>query len=211
MDKGVDWEIRSSLRKQKMAERDTLSEIDQYTRSSRICVNLFKLEQIQKAQTVFVYMDYRSEVQTMEFINLCILTEKTVTIPYTMPQEKKLVSVRITNPERDVEPGYCGILEPLDRLLQTAVTEPQNIDVAIIPGSVFDRKGGRLGYGGGYYDRFLSGPASRAFRIGIAYEVQIVEKVPLQEHDQTMDMVITEKNIYDCRRERYAQDGSLSR
>jgi len=202
---------RTSLRRTILADRDAIPEDWQYERSSRICAQLFRLEQVHNARTVFVYMHFRSEVQTLEFINLCLLTGKTVTIPYTEPAGRQLRAVRITDPERDVEPGYQGIPEPSKRLRSdTGYFDPQGIDVAVIPGSVFDRSGGRLGYGGGYYDRFLDREATRAFRIGVAYALQLVEKVPVEPHDQLLDMVVTEETIYDCRRNRHAQNSSVS-
>jgi 5-formyltetrahydrofolate cyclo-ligase len=201
---------RNILRRTILAGRDTLPEGEQSDRSSTICGKLFNLREVQNARTIFIYMHFRSEVLTAEFISLCLASGKTVTIPYTIPDEKRLISVQIHDLQRDVAPGYCGIPEPVPRLLQTARYNPDKIDVAIIPGSVFDRAGGRLGYGGGYYDRFLTREASRAFRIGLAYEIQLVGRVPVQQHDQLMDFVVTEDNIYDCRRNRHAQDSRLS-
>lgn len=202
---------RVQLRRTILGERDLLPQSEQQERSSRICTRLFRLEEVQRAGTVFIYMHFRSEVQTAEFINLCLLLGKTVTIPFTVPDEKRLMAVRITDPERDVEPGFHGIPEPVHGLrLKNGYFAPQGIDIAIVPGSVFDPGGGRLGYGGGYYDRFLEKEAAGALRIGAAYEMQLVENVPLERHDQLMDMVVTEENIYDCRRNRHAKDSCLS-
>lgn len=204
-------EKRTLLRKTTLARRDTLPESERFAKSSKICGKLFNLSEVENARTIFIYMHFRSEVQTVEFIKLCLMSGKKVTIPHTLTGEQRLLSVQITDPKLDVVPGYCGIPEPASWLLQTAGLNPDKIDVAIIPGSVFDRSGGRLGYGGGYYDRFLAQDASRAFRIGLAYEIQMVDRVPVQQHDQLMDLVVTEDNVYDCRRTRHAQDSSLSR
>jgi 5-formyltetrahydrofolate cyclo-ligase len=207
----MDPEKRKILRTTTLTARDALTESEQFDRSIIICEKLFNLETVQNARTFFIYMHFRSEVRTNMFIDLCLRAGKIVTIPHTLPNEKKLLSVQITDPQQDVVPGYCSIPEPLPSLVRSAVFSPEKIDVAIIPGSVFDRTGGRLGYGGGYYDRFLSLGASRAVRIGLAYEMQMVDRVPLQQHDQLMDLVVTETNTYECRRNRNAQDGSLSR
>jgi 5-formyltetrahydrofolate cyclo-ligase len=203
-------EKRIILRKTTLAGRDTLPENERIDKSRTICSKLFNFGEIQSARTIFIYMHFRSEVQTSGFINLCLLSGKTVTIPHTLPGENRLLSIQITDPQLDVVPGYRGIPEPVKRLLQTARLSPDKIDAAIVPGSVFDKSGGRLGYGGGYYDRFLAQDAPRAFRIGLAYEMQVVDRVPLQQHDQLMDLVVTEDNIYDCRRIRHAQDSRLS-
>jgi 5-formyltetrahydrofolate cyclo-ligase len=106
---------------------------------------------------------------------------------------KALLPFQIDNPEKDLRPGYCDIPEPdPDRAI---LVPPEKIEIAVIPGSVFDIQGGRLGYGGGYYDRFLVNDAPRALRIGFAFELQLVDKVPLEPHDQPLDILITEKRI----------------
>ncbi|MHB8809208.1 MAG: 5-formyltetrahydrofolate cyclo-ligase, partial [Desulfobulbaceae bacterium] len=71
--------------------------------------------------------------------------------------------------------------------------------------------GGRLGYGGGYYDRFLALEAPQALRIALAFGLQVVEQVPVEPHDQLMDFVVTEANLYDCRRMRHGQDRRIPR
>lgn len=193
-------EKRTTLRRETLAGRDTLRGSELAAWSSSITDRLLDIEEVRTAGTVFVYMHFRSEVRTMEFINRCLQAGKTVTIPHTLTEKKQLLAVRITDPRRDVVPGYCGIPEPAGQLLQTSLYNPKEIDVAIIPGSVFDRTCGRFGYGGGYYDRFLALEATTAFRIGLAFEMQITDRVPVQQHDQLMDLVVTEHNIYDCRR-----------
>ena len=87
--------------------------------------------------------------------------------------------------------------------------DPATIDTVLIPGSVFDPSGGRLGYGGGFYDRFLTEAAPRAIRLGVAFELQLVDQVPMEPHDQYMDILVTEQQIYDCRRIRNEKDSSV--
>ena len=102
-----------------------------------------------------------------------------------------MIPLLIQNPEKDLVPGYYGIPEPDPQ--KSLRVDPREIDAAVIPGSVFDIHGGRLGYGGGYYDRFLVNDAPQAKRIGLAFEMQVVENVPVQPHDQPLDILITEK------------------
>jgi len=116
-----------------------------------------------------------------------------VAVPYTDVKRKALLPFRINNPEQDLRPGYCAIPEPdPDRAIPVS---PEKINIAVLPGSVFDLYGGRLGYGGGYYDRFLVNDAPQALRIGFAFEQQLVDRVPLEPHDQPLDILITEKQI----------------
>ena len=119
---------------------------------------------------------------------------KTVSVPITRVQEKRLDAVHIVNPAKDLVPGYCNIPEPKEELCLTRQIAPQDIETILLPGSVFDERGGRFGYGGGYYDRLLEQVPSAA-RIGLAFEMQIVERAPLKEHDQLLDLVVTEQRI----------------
>ncbi len=189
-----------NLRKTILARRDELSLAEQTEKSKKIIASLLDLPEIQKSSTIFVYVNFRSEVQTLPFLRWCIQQGKRVTVPVTLVDEKKLQAIRITDPDTDLGPGYCGIPEPVLNLRRTMEIDPGSIDVVVIPGSVFDRRGGRLGYGGGYYDRFLSQDAPEATRVALAYDLQLIETVDLQPHDQLMDRLITEKNSYSCRR-----------
>lgn len=184
------------LRKTVLARRDTLTAVERDEKSKLIIANLTTLPLIQQASDFLVYVDFRSEVRTVSFITQCLQINKNVSVPLTGVTEKTLQAIKITDVVNDLKPGYCGIPEPIPGIRQTAVTDPSGIDVVIVPGSVFDRQGGRLGYGGGYYDRFLALSAPQAKRIGLAFELQVVDAIQLQPHDQKMDWLITEKKIY---------------
>jgi len=188
------------LRKIILAHRDTLTLAEQTEKSEQIVGSLADLPEVQQASILFVYVNFRSEVQTVPFIKHCLSAGKTVTVPVTCVAEKKLQTIQLTDVEKDLQPGYCGIPEPITILQQTMESDPASIDMVILPGSVFDRQGGRLGYGGGYYDRFLVDAAPGAVRVAVAYESQLVDTIELQPHDQLMDWIITENNIYSCKR-----------
>jgi 5-formyltetrahydrofolate cyclo-ligase len=190
----------NKLRKKILTHRDTLPPATQDEKSTKIIASLLNLSEIREASTIFVYVNFRSEVQTISFIKKCLLANKTVAVPVTCVAEKTLRAIRITDPENDLRAGYCAIPEPNDNLQRTMAIDPASIEVAIIPGSVFDKQGGRLGYGGGYYDRFLARTAPQARRIAPAYALQVVDTLKLQPHDQPMDLLITEENSYFCGR-----------
>lgn len=192
------------MRQQILAKRNSLTSHDRAEKSTAIADKIMGLAQIIEARAIFVYMHFRSEVETFELINRMLPSNKTITIPYTKTDTHKLLAIQVTDLAQQVAPGYCGIPEPIPELVDKALFETQNIDVVIVPGSVFDRNGGRLGYGGGYYDRFLTNATPGALRLGLAFELQLVDRVPVESHDQPMDLIATEENIYDCRRNRYA-------
>ncbi len=161
---------------------------------------LTSLPAVNDAAHLFTYVHFRSEVQTMELIRQLIAVGKTVSVPVTLAAESRIIAVRITDPDNQLTAGYYGIPEPTPARLATATIDPATLDTVLVPGSVFDPLGGRLGYGGGFYDRFLSNNAPQAIRIGLAFARQMVDRVPMEPHDQYMDIVVTEKQLYNCRR-----------
>ncbi len=191
---------RDRLRKERLAERDRQEPSQQQKRSQEIQAQLLEQPFMKKANHLFVYVHFRSEVATLGLIEHCLAQGKIVSVPVTLRKESRLLAVQITDPVNQLEPGCFDILEPTADQVAQATINPADIDAVVVPGSVFDPLGGRLGYGGGYYDRFLSQEAPQAQRIGLAYALQMVELVPMEPHDQYMDMIITEQQVYQCRR-----------
>ena len=101
--------------------------------------------------------------------------------------------LHLYDPSRLVRHRF-GMLEPAADL---PTVDPGEIDVVLVPGVAFDRRGGRLGFGGGYYDRFL--PTTPALRIGIAFDQCLAELLPCSQHDQRMDWVATQSEMIDCK------------
>jgi 5-formyltetrahydrofolate cyclo-ligase len=202
---------RTSLRKNRLAARDQMEQALRKEKGKKICALLTAHPVVSNAAHLFIYVDFRSEVETIDLIRQLIEDGKTISVPVTLLEESRLQAVRLTNPDTQLMPGCYGIPEPTPDQIATATVDPLTIDTVLIPGSVFDTGGGRLGYGGGYYDRFLTESAPRAARVGVAFELQLVEQVPMEPHDQYMDVLVTEQQIYDCGRNRHAQDSSVSR
>ena len=190
---------RNELRKDKLAQRDSMDEQERLEKSKSIGEKLLSFAEIERARNIFIYVSFRSEVETHRLIGEMMKRGKRISVPLTQLEDKRLDAVHIEDMERDLTEGYQGILEPTSACLEEGVTEPLNIDVVIIPGSVFDERGGRYGYGGGYYDRFLEN-IPYAVRIGLAFDLQTVEEAPLQPHDELLDYIITEKRIIEASR-----------
>lgn len=163
--------------------------------SRQIIEALIALPLYQEKTHFFIYCNYRSEVETGLLLRHCLQDGKIVLVPKSVPEQSGLLAVTITNPATDLQPGFMGIPEPIASLLEGPLLHPQSIDVSVVPGAVFARSGHRLGYGGGYYDRFLAQTAPRSYRIGLAFSMQLVEHIPVLPHDVPMDMLITEKEI----------------
>ncbi len=183
------------LRRDILLKRDALSSSVQKKNSILVTERVISLPQFQAAETIFIYVDFRSELATRELMKRILETEGTLVVPVTLVQEKDLMAVAITDPDRELEPGYCSIPEPVEEIRGSCAIAPEEIDIIFLPGSVFDERGGRMGYGGGFYDRFVSKRAPQALRIGLAHDLQLVKEAPLQQHDELLDFVITEKRM----------------
>ena len=184
---------RTALRREKLAERDRLAPELRGDMSRQIRENVVSLNAVAGARHVMLYVGFRSEVETLSLFGMFREKDIVTSAPLTLVKERRLLPYIITDPGRDLRPGYCGIAEP-DAVRLTPV-DPTAIDVVLVPGAVFDGNGGRLGYGGGYYDRFLTHDAPRALRIGLAFEMQVVDRVPVLDHDVKMHFLITEQMI----------------
>lgn len=144
--------------------------------------NHFFASDLMKYQAFFVYLSVRTEVKTQQIIEGLLARKKTVCVPKVFGSEMK--SVRLTQP---LVEGKFGILQPQSGQEETA-------QVALVPLLSADRQGNRLGYGGGYYDRYFAAHPN-VLRIGVAYEGQFVASVPTEETDVPLDGFLTESGV----------------
>jgi len=150
-----------------------------------------------RAGTVMAFASFRSEVDTGPIVEAALARGQRVVLPRSLVGERRMALYEIDDPASQLSPGYCGIPEPLPK--RCRAVDPAAVEVVLLPGSVFSRKGQRLGYGGGFYDRFLANEAPEALRIGLCFGLQIVEQIPQEPHDQAMDYLVCEKGVIDCR------------
>lgn len=185
---------QNEMRQQILTGRDDLSAGEIELKSAAIAERLFRMEAFLNCRTVMFYAGFRSEVQTMGAMFRGLERGLRLALPVTLPARRGLQPRVVNDLARDLRPGFCGIAEPDPD--QTVALEPGEIEAVIVPGSAFDLRGGRLGYGGGFYDRFLAREAPRALRIGLAFALQVVGELPLAEHDQRLDYLVTEEQVY---------------
>ena len=143
------------------------------------------------SKIVAFYKSFSSEVSTDSLIEYLIQNRKIVALPRV---EKNILNFyKIKNQKKYLIKNKFGIEEPIPD--KDEFIKPELIDVIIVPGLSFDREKNRLGYGGGYYDRYLKN--TNAFKIGICFEEQIYDGIlPTEKTDIKMDLIITDKNIY---------------
>ncbi|MDO8340336.1 MAG: 5-formyltetrahydrofolate cyclo-ligase [Candidatus Burarchaeum sp.] len=161
-------------------------------KSAAIMERLFALPEFRKAKTILFYAAKKDEVQTLEMIQKALDMGKTVALPITVVEGKNLVLAEVRNLSRLSE-GAFGVLEPMDYV----PVKPEEVDLVIVPGVAFDVHGDRLGHGMGYYDKLLKQMPDALF-IGLAFEFQMVEDIPEEEHDVSVHKVVTEERVIGC-------------
>lgn len=187
---------KKELRKRVQELRDALPPEKRKELSARIAENLWSVSEFAAAGTVLFFISFRSEVDTMPMIRRALAEGKRVCVPCTNMDDKSMVASQLNDLENDLCLGNYDILEPRCECLRPL--PPEEIDVVLMPGVAFDLTGGRLGYGGGYYDRFLEKCNPRCLLIAVAFELQIVEHVPCADHDRHVHKIVTEKRVIDC-------------
>ena len=188
-----------SYRSQILSKRDRLSFSTMSYLSKKITDSFRKLEEYKNSRMPLIYVSFRSEVDTHQLIRERLNGGLEVAIPKTDVTNRRLETYLLKDWEKGLRPGAYGILEPDVKV--ASLIRPSQIDMVVVPGSVFDRQCGRYGYGGGYFDRFLSIEAPQALRIGLAFSFQVLPEIPLKTHDQRMDIIVTENEILRCNRQ----------
>ncbi len=183
---------KSLIRKTILIMRDSLAEEDVEHKSKAIRERLYETQEYKTAATVHCYVSIRNEVDTRVIIRDMIRSKISVIVPVTDVNTKVLRHSRITDIDT-LRPGTMGIPQP--ERVDMKELDLDKVDLVILPGVAFDRFGNRIGFGGGFYDRFLS--EIDAVKVGLAYEFQIVDKIEADPHDETVDRVITQDRIYE--------------
>ena len=177
-----------------LRERRSIPAEDVIGRSLAIIEKLVEQFQFINANCIASYSAFDNEVDTGAVHTLLLGSPKILCLPRVEREDGKIIWHKVyKGSEMTVSP--YGILEPIGSGANTQVN-PSEIDLFLVPGVCFDLKGYRIGYGKGYYDKALaSARDGKAFRIGLAYDFQIVEQLPFDSWDEKVDMVITEERI----------------
>jgi 5-formyltetrahydrofolate cyclo-ligase len=179
--------IREQARKNRVAQKNK----DEVSRV--ICAKFMALADYKAAKTVMWYVDAGSEVRTRRTLPEALGHGKRVVVPWCVVETNTLELFHLADMTELVEGAY-KILEPKPELrhLPNKVVRPEELDLVMVPGTAFDLRGGRMGQGKGYYDRLLASARRNAPLVGMAFDCQIFDEIPVAEHDVFMDMVLTE-------------------
>ena len=179
--------VKSQVRDRFRSVRESLSPQQVAAASTALCERLAGWPVLQQTRSVLTYIAFRNE------IDLAPLLERLPGIEWSAP---RVVGQRLVLhpyvPDRLVRHRY-GMLEPP---ANAPVVDPGTLDLVLVPGVAYDRRGGRMGFGGGFYDGFL--PTTPALRVGITYDACLVDELPCDEHDQRMDWIVTPTQLVHC-------------
>ncbi|MEN1759140.1 5-formyltetrahydrofolate cyclo-ligase [Anoxynatronum sibiricum] len=189
--------MKELMRQQILNKRNQLSAEQVMSKSTLIINRLMKQPELHQSSNIMVYLDFRNEVKTDDLIQRLLEQEKQIFIPVTNPATHTLMVSQLEDPATDLEKGHFGLLEPKSEALRPVA--PTLIDLAIVPGLVFDYEGYRIGFGAGYYDRFLPSLRPGVPLISLLYELQLVDQVPREPHDVPVHFLITENRTITCK------------
>lgn len=186
---------RRKAEMRRVAEAARRQQPDKDALSRTICSRFASLAEYAQAGTVLLYVHVRAEVRTREFLERAMAEGKRVLVPWCEGDHLELFHLEDMS---ELGPGVFGLLEPRAELRGRPGKRRDiaEVDVAMVPGVAFDRQGGRLGHGKGYYDGLLGRARPDTLLVGVCFESQLVPEVPMGPRDVRMHRVITERAIY---------------
>ena len=191
--------MKQTLKSEILEKRNSLSKEEIKIKSNKIKENFCSLPEFKEAKNIMFYVSFNNEADTIETIKELLKNkkknEKNIIVPYVEKNNPILQLSELKN-FSDLEPKTFGILEPKKDKIKKF--DANKLDLVIVPGIVFDKQGHRIGYGYGYYDKFLRKLKKGVKKIGFAYEFQLIGKIPQERHDVPLDIVITDKRVIRC-------------
>lgn len=183
---------KKSIRTNILAKRDCITDDAKKIKDEKIRVWFSVQSEYIDAKSVMFFVSFRSEPDTLVMIEAALSEGKKVIVPRVDKALGELVIYEIKN-LNELKPGYMKILEP--DVNDERLVLPNSLDLIVMPGAAFDSSGGRIGYGGGFYDRFLTKITVKPPLVALAYVEQIVDRVPIESHDIKVDKVISDEGV----------------
>lgn len=187
---------KAEIRRSILDQRLTLSEKDWQAKSALIHQRLFAQPEFSKAEIIAFYMAIDREVRTQGMVREALGQGKKVLIPKLYREAEPLLLSEVKDIDSELKRGPWGILEPREQYLRPIPLA--EVELIIVPGVAFDVKGGRIGFGKGYYDRMLACAGWSVRLIGLAFEFQVLPEVPQLAHDISVHKIITEERVIYC-------------
>jgi len=185
---------KRALRAQVQAQRDRLPAAVRAAANARITERLLDLPAIARTRCALVYLSFGSEFDTSALLDELRVRGARLVLPRVDRSQRRLQLFDVNDVAGDTQAGTWGIREP--RPDRCVLAQPDEIDAVLAPGVAFTPTCVRLGYGGGFYDRLLASWHPRPPLIAAAFEVQILDSIPVESHDVPMDVVVTEARTF---------------
>ncbi|MGL5068231.1 MAG: 5-formyltetrahydrofolate cyclo-ligase [Sarcina sp.] len=180
---------KASLRKIMREKRKSMDKVEKQKLDKILRLRLFQTKEYKEAKIVFIYVSTEEEINTIEIIKQLFLDGKVVAVPKII-KDKTMKALKIESFDELSGVGSFGILEPDEK----AEDLSELVDLTIVPGLAFDAENKRLGYGGGFYDRFFE-EYKESIKISLCYDYQFVTTVYPSEYDVSVEMIISNNHI----------------
>jgi 5-formyltetrahydrofolate cyclo-ligase len=186
-------ERKYEIRRRIAQQLDTLTQEERSEKTRQVEERLFDFANYLEAKIVLLYLNGKLEVTSRHIIEKSFDLNKIVVLPAADPAGTKIALLKVDNLEKDLCIDAAGNPSPdPDRCKRVPI---DRIDIALIPGVAFDEKGGRIGMGDGFYDRLIPKLPVTTRKVALAFEDQVLPLVPIEAHDRSVDIIITEKRI----------------
>lgn len=182
---------KKNIREEIIDKRNNLILDIKQNYDSLIFEEIINSEIYKKSKKIFTYISFGSEVDTIKLINYSFSNNKEVYVPKTNKQTKDMIALKIHN-FNNMSVDKWGIIEPKSVDKANIGTD---FDLIIMPGIAFDKQGNRIGYGGGYYDKYISKLNNASNLLALAYDFQIIQDIESESHDIKVDFILTNKGF----------------
>lgn len=188
---------KQQLRQSIIAAREKLSASARLRLSRAVIGSVCDLPSYRQAQTVLGYLNFGAELGAELWVQRALADGKRILLPRVNQASKHLDLYKVQDLQHDVAPGLWGIREPV---VERCIKEEAlgTVDFILLPGVAFTREGGRLGYGGGFYDKLLARMPHRPTLVGGAFALQVVQEIPLESTDHKVEWLVTENETIRC-------------
>ena len=180
---------KNLIRKQMKQLRADMTRTERFEKSMQIFEKLITVPEFKRADRIYTYVSMDNEIDTIMLIDYSLSIEKRVFVPSVSGKDMEFYEISDIS---ELSPGYMGIYEPD---INGKEPDYSRTGFMCMPGLAFDRSYNRIGYGGGFYDRYLS-VENKLYKAALAYEAQLLESIPAQDGDVRPDMIVTEESIY---------------
>ncbi len=179
---------KATVRRLTLAARSRLTPSERAAGGEAVAERVAALPEADAARAVLGFASFGTELPTDPVMAWVLASGRRLLMPFVDGETLRAAEVRSVE---ELAPGFRGIREPIARV----AVDASEADVVLVPGVAFDARGRRLGYGGGFYDAFLAGVGRRAPRVGLCFDLQIVDEVPAGDGDESVDVIVTQDRV----------------